>query len=120
MSRRGNCHDNAVAESFFQLLKRDRIRRQIYSTRDEARADVFNYIETFYNAQASPQHCWQHVARRVRAAPFPTAPKCPQTPGRFTRRDRKSTRLNPATTAPLVCRLLLEKNRHKLTNPQLV
>ncbi|SFQ41125.1 putative transposase [Variovorax sp. 770b2] len=49
MSRRGNCHDNAVAESFFQLLKRERIRRQIYSTRDEAKADVFNYIEMFYN-----------------------------------------------------------------------
>ncbi len=49
MSRRGNCHDNAVAESFFQLLKRERIRRQIYSTRLDARADVFNYIEMFYN-----------------------------------------------------------------------
>ena len=49
MSRRGNCHDNAVAESFFQLLKRERIRRQIYSTRDDARADVFHYIEMFYN-----------------------------------------------------------------------
>lgn len=49
MSRRGNCHDNAVAESFFQLLKRERIRRRIYSTRDEARADVFDYIELFYN-----------------------------------------------------------------------
>ena len=49
MSRRGNCHDNAVAESFFQLLKRERIRRQIYATRGEARADVFNYIEMFYN-----------------------------------------------------------------------
>lgn len=36
MSRRGNCHDNAVAESFFQLLKRERIRRKIYATRDEA------------------------------------------------------------------------------------
>ncbi|VTY40045.1 Integrase core domain protein [Xylophilus ampelinus] len=49
MSRRGNCHDNAVAESFFQLLKRERIRRQIYLTRDAAKADVFNYIEMFYN-----------------------------------------------------------------------
>ncbi|NVM75177.1 putative transposase [Duganella sp. SG902] len=49
MSRRGNCHDNAVAESFFQLLKRGRIRRKIYSTRDEARQDVFDYIEMFYN-----------------------------------------------------------------------
>lgn len=41
MSRRGNCHDNTVAESFFQLLKRERIRRQIYLTRDDARHDVF-------------------------------------------------------------------------------
>lgn len=49
MSRRGNCHDNAVAESFFQLLKRERIRRRVYATRDEARRDVFNYIEMFYN-----------------------------------------------------------------------
>jgi len=49
MSRRGNCHDNAVAESFFQLLKRERIKRRIYSTREQAKADVFNYIEMFYN-----------------------------------------------------------------------
>jgi putative transposase len=49
MSRRGNCHDNAVVESFFQLLKRERIKRKVYNTREEARADVFNYIEMFYN-----------------------------------------------------------------------
>ena len=49
MSRRGNCHDNAVAESFFQLLKRERVRRQTYLTRDAARRDVFEYIELFYN-----------------------------------------------------------------------
>ena len=49
MSRRGNCHDNAVAESFFQLLKRERIRRKIYTTREEARSDIFDYIEMFYN-----------------------------------------------------------------------
>ena len=47
MSRRGNCHDNAVAESFFQLLKRERIRRKTYTARAEARADVFDYIELF-------------------------------------------------------------------------
>lgn len=51
MSRRGNCHDNAVAESFFQLLKRERIKRQIYSTRDDARSDVVDYIEMFYNCK---------------------------------------------------------------------
>lgn len=49
MSRRGNCHDNAVAESFFQLLKRERVRRKIYSSKEEARRDVFDYIEMFYN-----------------------------------------------------------------------
>lgn len=49
MSRRGNCHDNAVAESFFQLLKRERIRRRTYLTRIAARQDVFDYIEMFYN-----------------------------------------------------------------------
>lgn len=51
MSRRGNCHDNAVAESFFQLLKRERIKRKIYSTREDARSDIFEYIEMFYNAK---------------------------------------------------------------------
>lgn len=40
-------HDNAVSEGFFQLLKRERIRRRVYATRDDARADVFNYIEMF-------------------------------------------------------------------------
>ena len=54
MSRRGNCHDNAVAESFFQLLKRERIRRRTYSTRAEARQDVFDYIEMFYAPQEAP------------------------------------------------------------------
>lgn len=49
MSRKGNCHDNAVAESFFQLLKRERIKRRIYSTRESARVDIFDYIEMFYN-----------------------------------------------------------------------
>jgi putative transposase len=49
MSRRGNCHDNAVAENFFNLLKRERISRKVYRSRDEARKDVFDYIEMFYN-----------------------------------------------------------------------
>ena len=54
MSRRGNCHDNAVAESFFNLLKRERIRRRTYKTREEARQDVFDYIEMFYNPFYNP------------------------------------------------------------------
>ena len=51
MSRRGSCRDNAVAERFFQLLKRERIRRYIYSTSEAARSDVFNNIEMFYNTR---------------------------------------------------------------------
>ena len=49
MSRRGNCHDNAVAESFFGALKKERIKRRIYPTRAAALSDVFDYIEMFYN-----------------------------------------------------------------------
>jgi len=56
MSRRGNCHDNAVAESFFQLLKRERIKRKAYPTRNQARADVFDYIEAFYNPRRRHGH----------------------------------------------------------------
>lgn len=47
MNRRGNYHDNAVAESFFQLLKRERIKKKIYGTREEARSDIFDYIEMY-------------------------------------------------------------------------
>lgn len=49
MSRRGNCYDNAVAESFFSSLKKERVRKKIYNTRADARADMFDYIEAFYN-----------------------------------------------------------------------
>lgn len=49
MSRSGNVWDNAAMESFFSSLKTERIGRRVYRTRDEARADVFDYIERFYN-----------------------------------------------------------------------
>ena len=49
MSSTGSCYDNAVAESFFGLMKRECINRKSYRTRDEARADIFDYIEVFYN-----------------------------------------------------------------------
>jgi len=51
MSAVGSCYDNAAAESFFGLLKRERVNRRRYVTRAEARADVFDYIERFYNQQ---------------------------------------------------------------------
>ena len=49
MSRSGNVWDNAAMESFFSSLKTERTARKLYRTRDEARADVFDYIERFYN-----------------------------------------------------------------------
>ena len=45
----GSCYDNAAAESFFGLLKRERVNRRHYVTRLEARTDIFDYIERFYN-----------------------------------------------------------------------
>ena len=49
MSRSGNCWDNAAMESFFSSLKTERTARTTYRTRDQAKADVFDYIERFYN-----------------------------------------------------------------------
>jgi transposase InsO family protein len=49
MSRKGNCWDNAVAESFFSTLKTERVHHRMYRSRAEARRDIFGYIEVFYN-----------------------------------------------------------------------
>ena len=49
MSGAGNCYDNAAVESFFALLKRERVYRRQYRTRQEAKTDLFDYIERFYN-----------------------------------------------------------------------
>lgn len=51
MSRKGNCWDNAVAESFFKTLKVERVYRKVYSTRKEAEMDLFQYIEGWYNTR---------------------------------------------------------------------
>jgi putative transposase len=49
MSRQGDVWDNSAMESFFSSLKTERVRRRVYATREEAKADVFDYIECFYN-----------------------------------------------------------------------
>lgn len=49
MSRSGNVWDNSAMESFFSSLKTERVNRRVYASRDEARADVFDYVERFYN-----------------------------------------------------------------------
>jgi putative transposase len=51
LSDKGSCYDNAVVESFFATLKRERTKRRKYRTRDAARADIFDYIERFYNRE---------------------------------------------------------------------
>jgi putative transposase len=56
MSRKGNCWDNAVAESFFSSLKKERIKKQIYKNRELAVADVAQYIDTFYNSTRRHSH----------------------------------------------------------------
>jgi putative transposase len=49
MNRRGNCYENAVAESFFSSLKKERVKRRVYATREEAKSEIFEYIQVFYN-----------------------------------------------------------------------
>lgn len=56
MSRRGNCHDNAVAESFFATFKKRVTQRKIYATREEAKREIFNFIEMFYNPVKRHSH----------------------------------------------------------------
>ena len=56
MSRRGNCWDNTVAESFFGNLKKEKIRRHKYKTREEGKRAIFHYIEMFYNPKRRHTH----------------------------------------------------------------
>ena len=49
MSRSGDVWDNSAMESFFSSLKIERVNRRVYATREEAKADVFDYVERFYN-----------------------------------------------------------------------
>jgi putative transposase len=56
MSRRGNCWDNAVAESFFSSLKKERIKKRIYRTRAIANAEISDYIDLFYNRTRRHRH----------------------------------------------------------------
>jgi putative transposase len=56
MSRKGNCWDNAVVESFFSSLKKERIKKKIYRTRALAHRDIGDYIEVFYNPTRRHSH----------------------------------------------------------------
>jgi transposase InsO family protein len=56
MSRKGNCYDNAVVESFFHSLKTEWVHHYRYKTRQEAKASIFEYVEIFYNRQRRHSH----------------------------------------------------------------
>jgi putative transposase len=64
MSQKENCWDNAVAESFFSSLKKERLKKQIYKNRELASTDVADYIDTFYNRTRRHAHLGG-VARAV-------------------------------------------------------
>lgn len=56
MSRKGNCWDNAVAESFFSSLKKERVNKRIYTNRARATNDIADYIDSFYNQTRRHSH----------------------------------------------------------------
>jgi putative transposase len=68
MSRKGNCHDNAVAESFFSNLKNEVMHDRLFGSRDEAKAVVSNYIEVYYNRQRLHQTLGYQTPVAVEAA----------------------------------------------------
>lgn len=78
MSRKGNCYDNAVVESFFSTLKNELVHDRDYHTREEARAEVFEFIEVFYNRQrlhqslgyVSPEQFETHNPVPIRPCPW--------------------------------------------------
>lgn len=72
MSRKGDCWDNAPMESFFATLKRELVERTQYATRDDARADVFVYVEGFYN-QRRLHSPLGYLTPEQKAAPFHSA-----------------------------------------------
>ena len=71
MSRKGNCWDNAVAESFFSTLKKERIKKQIDKNRELALAEVADYIDTFYNRTRRHSHLGGLSPERFEAAHKP-------------------------------------------------
>ena len=79
MSRSGNVWDNAAMESFFSSFKTEGTARQAYRTRDQAKADVFDYIECFYNLEAEAFEARISQPDRVRKAGWSNLSTCIQT-----------------------------------------
>lgn len=77
MSRKGNCRDNAVAESFFGSLKKERSKKHIYKNREIAVADISDYIESFYNRTRRHSHLSGMSPEQFETA-FKRRPRCLQ------------------------------------------
>lgn len=69
MSRKGNCWDNAVAESFFSSLKKERVKKQIYKNRQLAMNDIADYIDSFLQSTPPPQSSRRRESGAVRSGP---------------------------------------------------
>lgn len=84
MSRRGNCHDNAVAESFFQLLKRERVRRKIYLTREVGEVRRLRLHRAVLQRAPKARREWRSGTQRIRATVQTIwGLGCLENPGRF-------------------------------------
>ena len=84
MSRKGNCWDNAVAESFFSSLKKERIKKQIYKNRELAIADVADYIDSLLQSNAPPQSSRRRQSGAVRSRSEAASTGSPLNPGNST------------------------------------
>lgn len=69
MSAVGSCADNAAAVSFFGVLKRERVNRQHYRTRAEARANIFDYIERCHNPRQRPRLAFRQEGEKLLTQP---------------------------------------------------
>jgi len=87
MSRKGNCWDNAVAESFFSSLKKERIKKHLYKTRELALNDVTDYI-SFYNRTRRHKSHRRREPRAVRSSSETAVTSCPQNVGNSNVRGR--------------------------------
>ena len=71
MSRKGDCYDNAVAESFFSTLKNELVAGELFESRDRARVEIFQYIEVFYNRQRIHQSLNYLTPEKMEASVVP-------------------------------------------------
>jgi putative transposase len=109
MSRKGNCWENAVAESFFSSINKERIKKQIYTHRELAITEVAHYIDTFYNRTRRHSHLGGLSPEQFEAAHKNAPAASPLNPG-----NSKSVRLTHAESLPasvLHLRLPVDDNR---------